>query len=169
MVAKVCIDIGASTGGFTDCLLQNGASFVHALDVGHNQLAYSIRRDERVKVYEKYNARYLKRDDINPIPQIAVTDVSFISVTKIAPAVYEEFEELKAWIVLLKPQFEAEKDEIGKGGIIRDDSVREEIVDRFLSKMEREGFVSKGLTTSPIKGAKGNVEYLLHLHRDEKA
>ncbi|MEK6796821.1 MAG: TlyA family RNA methyltransferase [Spirochaetota bacterium] len=159
----VAIDIGASTGGFTDCLLQRGASFVHALDVGHGQLAYSLRIDKRVKVYEGVNARHLDTMRFEPVPTIAVTDVSFISVLRIAPAVRASFPGLTAWIVLIKPQFEAERREVPRGGVIRDEALRERIVSRFADSIQKLGFTSQGIIPSPITGAKGNVEYLVHL------
>lgn len=157
---RICLDIGSSTGGFTDCLLQRGAFKVYDIDSGRDQLAWKIRTDSRVEVYEKTNARFLEKLKLSPLPDLIVTDVSFISVTKIAPSVLKAVPNFKEWIILIKPQFEAEKHEIGKGGIIRVSQIRDEIVSRFISKMNEEGFVMEDKITSPIKGAKGNIEYL---------
>lgn len=160
---RVAIDIGASTGGFTDCLLQRGASMVHALDVGHGQLAYTLRIDTRVHVYEGVNARTLDTMQFDPPPTIAVTDVSFISVLRIAPAVHVSLTALTEWIVLIKPQFEAERREVPRGGVIRDEVLRERIVARFTAGITELGFSVQGVIPSPITGAKGNVEYLAYL------
>lgn len=157
---RVCIDIGASTGGFTDCLLKRGARFVHALDVGRAQIVQSLRTDKRVAVYEKLNARELDLHTFDPVPDIAVTDVSFISVTLIAPAVTRAFPGLKEWIILIKPQFEAEQNEVPRGGVIRDEVLRDTIVKRFTAKMALLNWRCDDIMQSPITGAKGNVEYL---------
>lgn len=164
---KVCLDIGASTGGFTDCLLQNGAKKVYALDVGHNQLVYKLRNDERVVSIEDFNAKDIKKEMFEECPSVIVSDVSFISITKIAPIIYREFEDLEFWISLIKPQFEAEKSEIPKGGIIRDDILRENIVHKAIKKIEEIGFKEINRTISPIKGTKGNIEYLAYFVRNK--
>ena len=164
---KICLDIGSSTGGFTDCLLQNGAKKVYALDVGHNQLVYKLRNDKRVVSIEDFNAKNIKKEMFEEIPSIIVSDVSFISITKIAPIIYEEFEDLEFWISLIKPQFEAEKSDIPKGGIIKDDALRENILNNAIKKIEKIGFKEVGRTISPIKGTKGNVEYLANFIRNK--
>ena len=163
---KICLDIGSSTGGFTDCLLQNGAKKVYALDVGHNQLVYKLRNDKRVISIEDFNAKNIKKEMFEEIPSVIVSDVSFISITKIAPVIYKEFENLEFWISLIKPQFEAEKSDISKGGIIRDDILRENILNKAIDKIEEIGFKEIGRTVSPIKGTKGNIEYLVHFVRN---
>lgn len=157
---KVCLDIGSSTGGFTDCLLQNGASHIYALDVGHNQLAYKLRKDSRVTVIEDFNAKEIKEIMFKVPPEIIVSDVSFISIVKIAPIIFKELTNMKFWISLIKPQFEAERSEIERGGIIRDDKLREAIVKRTVKKITDIGFIELSSTISPIKGTKGNIEYL---------
>lgn len=161
---KLCIDIGASTGGFTDCLLQNGATEVHAIDVGHNQLAWKLRNDERVKVYEKLNARYI---DISEFPKfnIAVMDVSFISILKILPKIYELLEEDGICVTLIKPQFEAGKEKVGNG-IITDENVHNEVVESIRTGIKGIGFHELGLIESPIKGQKGNKEFLIYLRKE---
>lgn len=164
---KICLDIGASTGGFTDCLLQNGAKKVYALDVGHNQLVYKLRNDERVISIEDFNAKDIKKEMFEKCPSVIVSDVSFISITKIAPIIYREFEDLEFWISLIKPQFEAEKSEIPKGGIIRDDILRENIAHKAIKKIEEIGFKEINRTISPIKGTKGNIEYLAYFVRNK--
>lgn len=164
---KICLDIGASTGGFTDCLLQNGAKKVYALDVGHNQLVYKLRNDKRVISIEDFNAKEIKKEMFEECPSVIVSDVSFISITKIAPIIYREFEDLEFWISLIKPQFEAEKSEIPKGGIIRDDILRENIVHKAIKKIEEIGFKEINQTISPIKGTKGNIEYLAYFVRSK--
>ena len=164
---KICLDIGSSTGGFTDCLLQNGAKKVYALDVGHNQLVYKLRNDKRVVSIEDFNAKNIKKEMFEEIPSIIVSDVSFISITKIAPIIYKEFEDLEFWISLIKPQFEAEKSDIPKGGIIKDDILRENILNNAIKKIEEIGFKEVGRTISPIKGTKGNIEYLAHFVRNK--
>ena len=161
------MDIGASTGGFTDYLLQNGAKKVYAFDVGHNQLVYKLRNDKRVISIEDFNAKDIKKEMFEECPSVIVSDVSFISITKIAPIIYREFEDLEFWISLIKPQFEAEKSEIPKGGIIRDDILRENIVHKAIKKIEEIGFKEINRTISPIKGTKGNIEYLAYFIRNK--
>ena len=160
---KICLDIGASTGGFTDCLIQHGAKKVYALDVGHNQLVYKLRNDNRVVSIEDFNAKDIKREMFNnEIPHVIVSDVSFISVSKIAPIIYKELYDLEFWVSLIKPQFEAEKGEVSKGGIIKDDTLRDKILNNAVSKILNCGFKEVNRTVSPIKGSKGNIEYLSH-------
>ena len=158
---KICLDIGASTGGFTDCLLSYGAKKVYALDVGHNQLVYKLRNDERVISIEDFNAKDIKREMFEgETPSIVVSDVSFISISKIAPIIFKELYDLEYWVSLIKPQFEAEKGEVSKGGIIKDDVLREKIVNNAIDRITAVGFKEVNRTISPIKGSKGNIEYL---------
>ncbi len=161
---RICLDIGASTGGFTDCLLQNGAVRVHAVDVGHGQFDWKLRNDPRVIVYEGLNARHLTFDQIGEHVDLAVCDVSFISVTLILPAVAPILKPQGQLIVLVKPQFEAGKDQVGKGGIVRDPAVQQEAVDRVAAAVVALGF-SWATIDSPILGAEGNREILLHARR----
>ncbi len=158
---KVCLDVGASTGGFTDCLLQRGAVRVHALDVGHGQLHWRIRSDERVREREKINCRNLGFDDIGERVAIAVADVSFISLTLIVPPAFELIEPDGVMVVLVKPQFELSRDQVGRGGIVTDPVVRYsavEKIERFVE--ETMGRTWAGVIESPITGTNGNVEYL---------
>lgn len=158
---KICLDIGASTGGFTDCLLSHGAKKVYALDVGHNQLVYKLRNDKRVISIEDFNAKDIKREMFEgEIPSIVVSDVSFISISKIAPIIFKELNDLEYWVSLIKPQFEAEKGEVSKGGIIKDDILREKIVNNAINRITEIGFKEINRTISHIKGSKGNIEYL---------
>ena len=158
---KICLDIGASTGGFTDCLLCYGAKKVYALDVGHNQLVYKLRNDNRVISIEDFNAKDIKREMFEgETPSIVVSDVSFISISKIAPVIFKELYDLEYWVSLIKPQFEAEKGEVSKGGVIKDDILREKIVNNAIDRITSVGFKEIKRTISPIKGSKGNIEYL---------
>lgn len=163
---KICLDIGASTGGFTDCLLQYNAKKVYAIDVGHNQLVYKLRNDNRVVSIEDFNAKNIKKDMFDILPTVVVSDVSFISISKIAPIIYSELENIEFWISLIKPQFEAERGEVSKGGIIRDDKLREEIVNRAIKRVVSSGFIEVDRIISPIKGTKGNIEYLSYFVRN---
>jgi 23S rRNA (cytidine1920-2'-O)/16S rRNA (cytidine1409-2'-O)-methyltransferase len=160
----VCLDVGASTGGFTDCLLQNGAARVHAVDVGHGQFDWKLRNDPRVVVYEGLNARHLTREQIGEAVDLAVCDVSFISVTLILPAVASVLKASAGMIVLVKPQFEAGREQVGKGGIVRDPAVQQAACDRVAAAVESLGF-RWSTTDSPIPGAEGNREILLHTQR----
>lgn len=158
---KICLDIGSSTGGFTDCLLHYGAKKVYAIDVGHNQLVYKLRNDSRVVSIENFNAKDIRREMFNnEIPSVIVSDVSFISISKIAPIIHKELYDLEFWISLIKPQFEAKKEYVSKGGIIRDNDLREKIVNDAVNKIVDLGFKEINRTVSPIKGMKGNIEYL---------
>ena len=156
----VCLDVGASTGGFTDCLLQNGAKKVFTVDVGTNQLVWKLRNDERVEVRENVNARYLKPEDFAEQFDLIVMDVSFISVTKILSALKTLLAENGKIIVLIKPQFEVRKGEVGTGGIVRDDSKHLEVIEKVHSFAESIGLKNEGLIDSPILGADGNKEFL---------
>jgi 23S rRNA (cytidine1920-2'-O)/16S rRNA (cytidine1409-2'-O)-methyltransferase len=165
---RVCLDIGASTGGFTDCLLQRGAARVHAVDVGSGQLDWKIRNDPRVVVHEKLNARYLRPEDIGEPIDLAVIDVSFISVTLILPAIapilQTALQPPAEMVILVKPQFEAGKGQVGKGGIVRDPELHQAACRRVDDAVRRLGFET-ALMESPILGAEGNREFLLHAHR----
>ncbi|HEX8177593.1 MAG TPA: TlyA family RNA methyltransferase [Pyrinomonadaceae bacterium] len=156
----VCLDVGASTGGFTDCLLQHGARRVVAVDVGHNQLDWRIRQDERVEAREGVNARYLKPEDFSERFDLAVMDVSFISATKVIPAIVPLLTERGRFITLIKPQFEVGKGEVGKGGIVSDPEKHARVIAEVNSAAEACGLRARGLITSPITGADGNVEFL---------
>ena len=159
---KVCADIGASTGGFTDCLLLRGARKVYAVDVGAGQLHWNIRQDERVIVRERVNARYLTRETLPEQPQFACCDVSFISVTLIVPALTPLLRPEADMVVLVKPQFEVGKGQVGKGGIVREPELHREAVEKVRASLERAGFTRIAERESPILGAAGNREFLLH-------
>ncbi len=156
----VCLDVGASTGGFTDCLLRHGAKSVTAVDAGTNQLAWKLRNDERVDARENVNARYLKAEDFAGKFDLGVMDVSFISVTKIFPALAGLLKEQAKMIVLIKPQFEVGRGEVGKGGIVRDSEKHERVIKEVNAAAADNGFENLGLTESPILGADGNKEFL---------
>ncbi len=161
---KVCLDIGSSTGGFTDCLLQNGAARVHAVDVGTNQLVWKLRTDPRVIVKEQFNARYMTPEDLGEKVQLIVSDVSFISLTKILPAAYGCLAEGGDLLVLIKPQFELQPEDIGPGGIVRDPALHQRAVEKIhdfvVNELHREWM---GVADSPIKGMEGNKEFLAWL------
>jgi len=155
-----CLDVGASTGGFTDCLLQHGARHVIALDVGHNQIDYRLRTDSRVEVREGVNARYLQPDDFNARFDLVVMDVSFISATKILPAIVPLLQEAGRLITLIKPQFEVGRGEVGKGGIVRDPEKHARVIAEVNHAAQELGLKLKKVIESPIHGADGNVEFL---------
>lgn len=157
---KTAADIGASTGGFTDCMLQNGAAKVYAVDVGYGQLAWSIRNDERVVCLERTNARYLTREQIPDPLDFASIDVSFISLKLILPALRPLMGEGGQIAALVKPQFEAGRDKVGKKGVVRDPAVHLEVLEHFLDHAKEADFSVKGITFSPIRGPEGNIEYL---------
>ncbi len=156
----VAADIGASTGGFTDCLLQQGASKVYAIDVGYGQLAWSLRKDQRVVVKERLNARYLKAEDLGEKVDLVVTDVSFISLRKIFPAIKEILKDTGRVVALIKPQFEAGPESVGKKGIVKDPTVHKQVLADVISSLESLNFILVGLDVSPITGAEGNIEFL---------
>lgn len=161
---KVCLDVGSSTGGFTDCLLQHGALRVHAVDVGTNQLVWKLRNDPRVIVREQFNARYLRPEDLGEKVQLIVSDVSFISLTKILPAAFSCLEEGGDALVLVKPQFELQPEDIGPGGIVRNPALHERAVEKIRRFVTEEmGRRWMGATDSPIKGMEGNKEFLAWL------
>jgi 23S rRNA (cytidine1920-2'-O)/16S rRNA (cytidine1409-2'-O)-methyltransferase len=158
----VCLDVGASTGGFTDCLLQNGAAKVFAIDVGHNQIDWRLRNDPRVEVREGVNARYLEPDDFPTRFDHAVIDVSFISLIKILPSVVPLLKPHASMVVLIKPQFEVGRGEVGSGGIVRDEAKRIKAVDNVNQFASTLGLKTEKTIESPITGAEGNIEYLAH-------
>ncbi|MBQ2425076.1 MAG: TlyA family RNA methyltransferase [Lachnospiraceae bacterium] len=160
---KVCMDVGASTGGFTDCMLQNGAVKVYSVDVGHGQLAWKLRNDERVVCMEKTNIRYVTPEDIADQIQFVSIDVSFISLTKVLGPVKALMEPVGEVVCLIKPQFEAGREKVGKKGVVREKSVHLEVIEMVASFAGSIGFEALHLEFSPIKGPEGNIEYLLHL------
>ncbi|ADG05503.1 TlyA family RNA methyltransferase [Kyrpidia tusciae] len=163
---RVVLDIGASTGGFTDCLLRHGARAVYAVDVGYGQLDWRLRNDDRVIPVERTNARYLKRADLpGPDPDQAVMDVSFISVRLILPVLSKLLPDGADVITLVKPQFEAGRESVGRGGIVRDPAVHRRVLREVMEAAGNDGFEVKGLTFSPITGGDGNIEFLLYLRR----
>ena len=160
LAGAVCADIGASTGGFTDCMLQNGASKVYAVDVGYGQFAWKLRSDTRVVCMERTNARYLTHEQIPDELDFASVDVSFISLNLILPPLRGLMKRPGQAVCLIKPQFEAGKDKVGKKGVVRDKAVHQEVLEHFLEHAASAGFGVRGLTWSPIRGPEGNIEYL---------
>ena len=160
---KICMDVGASTGGFTDCMLQNGAVKVYSVDVGHGQLAWKLRNDERVVCMEKTNIRYVTPEDIPNRIQFASIDVSFISLTKVLGPVKELLTEDGQIVCLIKPQFEAGREKVGKKGVVREKSTHLEVIESVIAFAKSIGFGILNLEFSPIKGPEGNIEYLLYL------
>ena len=166
---KVCMDIGASTGGFTDCMLQNGAKKVYAVDVGYGQFAWKLRQDPRVVCMEKTNIRYETPEDIGDALNFASVDVSFISLTKVLGPAKELLKDGGQMVCLIKPQFEAGKDKVGKKGVVRDPAVHKEVIERVILFAKSIGFGILHLDYSPIKGPEGNIEYLVHIVKDAEA
>lgn len=164
---KVAMDVGSSTGGFTDCMLQNGAVKVYSVDVGHGQLAWKLRNDERVVCMEKTNIRYVTPDDIEDRIEFASIDVSFISLTKVLPPVKELLTDDGEIVCLIKPQFEAGREKVGKKGVVRDQKVHVEVVEMIVDFARQIGFKTLDLSYSPIKGPEGNIEYLLYITKDQ--
>ena len=160
-----CLDIGASTGGFTDCMLQNGAGKVYSVDVGYGQFDWGLRNDSRVVCMEKTNFRYLKPEDIGEEVDFASCDVSFISLSKILPAAYPVLKDGGEMVCLIKPQFEAGKDKVGKKGVVRELETHREVISNVFFYALDCGFTVKGLDFSPIKGPEGNIEYLMYLRK----
>ncbi len=160
---KTCMDIGASTGGFTDCMLINGAQKVFAIDVGYGQLAWKLRCDSRVVVMERTNFRYVKPEEIGEPIDFASVDVSFISLKKILPPAKNLLKRDGTMVCLIKPQFEAGRDKVGKKGVVRDPSVHTAVIDEIIHFAREEGFFVYSLSFSPIKGPEGNIEYLLYI------
>lgn len=164
----VCMDIGASTGGFTDCMLQNGAARVYSVDVGHGQLAWKLRTDERVTVMEQTNFRYVKPEDIGEPLDFASVDVSFISLTKILIPARNLLRDGGQMVCLIKPQFEAGREKVGKNGVVREASTHREVIAKIVDYADLIGFEVLHLEHSPIKGPEGNIEYLLHIRKWEE-
>ena len=165
----VCMDCGASTGGFTDVMLQNGAAKVYAVDVGYGQLAWSLRSDPRVVCLERTNIRYIDGDAIPEPIDFATADLSFISLRLVLGAVYARLRSHAAMVCLVKPQFEAGKDKVGKKGVVRDSAVHREVLEDFLGYSREAGFGLRGLDFSPIRGPEGNIEYLAWIEKDGKS
>jgi len=160
---KVCMDIGASTGGFTDCMLQNGAKKVFSVDVGYGQFAWKLRQDERVVCMERTNIRYVTDEQIGEKLDFASIDVSFISLTKVLPVAFNLLKDDGEVVALIKPQFEAGREQVGKKGVVRDSKVHKEVIEKIIAFSESIGFCVKNLSFSPIKGPEGNIEFLLYL------
>lgn len=169
LAGTVCMDIGASTGGFTDCMLQNGAVKVYSVDVGHGQLAWKLRQDERVVCMEKTNFRYMQPADIEDRLDFASVDVSFISLTKILIPARNLLKEKGRMVCLIKPQFEAGREKVGKKGVVREPEIHEEVIRKIIGYTQEIGFSVQGLTFSPIKGPEGNIEYLVYLEKTEQS
>ncbi|MBQ8633295.1 MAG: TlyA family RNA methyltransferase [Lachnospiraceae bacterium] len=165
---KTCMDVGSSTGGFTDCMLQNGAVKVFAIDVGTNQLAWKLRTDERVVSMEKTNIRYVTPEDIGQLVEFVSIDVAFISLSKVLGPVYELMTDNAEIVCLIKPQFEAGREKVGKKGVVRDKKVHEEVIVAVTSFAAATGFELLRLDYSPIKGPEGNIEYLLYARKNER-
>ena len=163
---KVCMDIGASTGGFTDCMLQNGAKKVFSIDVGYGQLAWKLRQDERVVCMERTNIRYVKPEDLGELVDFTSIDVSFISLKKIMPATIELLKDKGEVVALIKPQFEAGKEKVGKKGVVRDIEVHKEVVFGIIDYLIEHNLNVLGVSYSPIKGPEGNIEYLVYFTKD---
>ena len=164
---KICLDIGASTGGFTDCMLQNGASKVYAIDVGYGQFAWKLRQDERVVCLEKTNVRYVTHEQVPDEGDFASIDVSFISLTKVLPAVLGVLGPNGQLVCLIKPQFEAGREKVGKKGVVRDINVHREVIEMIVNYVRAQNLGILALDFSPIKGPEGNIEYLIYLDKSQ--
>lgn len=167
LTGKICMDVGASTGGFTDCMLQNGAAKVYSVDVGYGQLAWNLRTDERVINLERTNARYLTQDQVPDSIGFCSVDVSFISLSLILPSIRPLMGENGCAVCLIKPQFEAGREKVGKKGVVRDHKVHEEVIEKIQDFALNNGFSVLGLTFSPVKGPEGNIEYLIYLQKSD--
>jgi len=166
---KVCIDTGASTGGFTDLMLQNGAKRVYAVDVGYGQLAWKLRNDERVINLERTNIRHLTDEQVPEEVDFASADVSFISLYHVIPVIYRVLKEQGLSVLLIKPQFEAGREKVGKKGVVRDPAVHIEVIQKIFGLATEQGFGVLGLDYSPIKGPEGNIEYLIYLQKNSES
>ena len=171
LTGKICMDIGASTGGFTDCMLQNGAAKVYSVDVGYGQLDWKLRQDDRVVCMEKTNFRYMTPEDIPDVldfasVDVSLVDVSFISLDKILTPAYALLKEQGEMVALIKPQFEAGREKVGKKGVVRDPKVHEEVISRVVRHADEVSFEVLDLSYSPIRGPEGNIEYLIHLKKN---
>lgn len=164
---KVCMDIGASTGGFTDCMLQNGAKKVFSVDVGYGQFAWKLRQDPRVVCMERTNIRYVTDEQVGEKLDFASIDVSFISLTKVLPVAFNLLKDDGEVVALIKPQFEAGREQVGKKGVVRDSNVHKEVIEKIIKFSESLGFVVKAFSFSPIKGPEGNIEFLLYLGKKD--
>lgn len=164
---KICMDVGASTGGFTDCMLQNGAVKVYSVDVGYGQLAWKLRSDPRVVNLERTNIRYITEEQVPDKIDFSSVDVSFISLCLVLPAIYPILSENGECVCLIKPQFEAGREKVGKKGVVRDKSVHAEVIQKIYDFAVETGFSVAGLDYSPIKGPEGNIEYLIYLKKAE--
>ena len=164
---KICMDIGASTGGFTDCMLQRGAKKVYCVDVGYGQLAWKLRSDERVVNLERTNVRYITEEQIPEKTDFSSIDVSFISLCLVLPKVYELLGDKGECVALIKPQFEAGREKVGKKGVVREKSTHIEVVEKITEFAKETGFTVRGLDFSPIKGPEGNIEYLLYVSKEK--
>ena len=167
LAGLTCMDVGASTGGFTDCMLQNGAKKVYSIDVGYGQLAWQLRNDPRVVNLERTNARYLSREQVSEDIDFFSVDVSFISLTLVLPAIRELLGVSGRGVCLIKPQFEAGRDKVGKKGVVRDPAVHSEVIEKIIGFALGNGFSVLGLDFSPVKGPEGNIEYLILLERSD--
>ena len=166
---KTAADIGASTGGFTDCMLQNGAAKVYAIDVGYGQLAWKLRTDARVVNMERTNIRYVTPEDIGKPLDFASIDVAFISLDKVLPVAWQLLSEMGEVLALIKPQFEAGREYVGKKGVVRDPAIHEAVIHKVVLLARTLGFITRALTFSPVKGPEGNIEYLIWLSKDRAA
>ena len=165
---KICMDIGASTGGFTDCMLQNGAVKVYSIDVGYGQLAWKLRSDDRVVCMERTNIRKVTPEQLDDVPDFASIDVSFISLKLVLPVARELLADDGEIIALIKPQFEAGREKVGKKGVVRDPAVHEEVIQKICALSLEDGYYIKGIDFSPVRGPEGNIEYLIHLKKVEE-
>ena len=164
-----CMDVGASTGGFTDCMLQNGAKFVYSIDVGTNQLVWKLRQDERVRSMEKTNIRYVTAEDVGELVDFVSIDVAFILLTKVLEPICHLMKNEARMVCLIKPQFEAGREKVGKKGVVRDLAVHKEVMEQVITYAKSLGFLIKGLDFSPIRGPEGNIEYLLYIQKMENS
>ena len=165
---KVCMDIGASTGGFTDCMLQNGAKKVYSIDVGYGQLAWKLRVDDRVVNMERTNIRYLEKESLTEIPDFFSVDVSFISLKLVLPVAFECLTPSGEGICLIKPQFEAGREKVGKKGVVREKATHIEVIENVLAFTKEMGFSVRGLDFSPVRGPEGNIEYLMYIRKSDE-
>lgn len=162
---KVCMDIGASTGGFTDCMLQNGAAKVYSIDVGYGQLAWKLRQDPRVVNMERTNIRYLEAKSLDMTPDFFSVDVSFISLKLVLPVAFDVLKDGSEGVCLIKPQFEAGREKVGKKGVVREKSTHIEVIENVLAFTKEMGFSVQGLDFSPVRGPEGNIEYLMYIKK----
>ena len=162
---KVCMDIGASTGGFTDCMLQNGAAKVYSIDVGYGQLAWKLRQDPRVVNMERTNIRYLEAESLDMTPDFFSVDVSFISLKLVLPVAFDVLKDGGEGVCLIKPQFEAGREKVGKNGVVREKSTHIEVIENVIAFTKEMGFSVQGLDFSPVRGPEGNIEYLMYIKK----